>query len=87
MARDSTEAVWYFADGDVERGPVTEMQIRTLIGTGNLTAEDLVWREGDLCLPQHAHDSAASFCDAASRVCKAFFPDIHRLSLAKIIFK
>jgi hypothetical protein len=40
------DAIWYFADGDEERGPVTEAQIRTLIGTGNLHAEDLVWREG-----------------------------------------
>ncbi len=40
------EAVWYFADGDVERGPVTEAQLRALIGTGNLTPEDLVWKEG-----------------------------------------
>jgi hypothetical protein len=41
-----SEAIWYFADGDVERGPVTEAQLRTLIGTGNLTREDLVWKEG-----------------------------------------
>lgn len=40
------DAIWYFADGDEERGPVTEAQIRTLIGTGNLQADDLVWREG-----------------------------------------
>jgi hypothetical protein len=41
-----SEAIWYFADGDEERGPVTEAQIRTLIGTGNLKPDDLVWREG-----------------------------------------
>lgn len=41
-----TEAIWYFADGDEERGPVTEAQIRTLIGTGNLKPDDLVWKEG-----------------------------------------
>jgi hypothetical protein len=40
------DAVWYFADGDVERGPITEAQLRALIGTGNLTPEDLVWKEG-----------------------------------------
>ena len=40
------ESTWYFAVGDEERGPVTEAQIRTLIGTGNLTRDDLVWREG-----------------------------------------
>lgn len=41
-----SDAIWYFADGDEERGPVTEAQIRALIGTGNLKADDLVWREG-----------------------------------------
>lgn len=40
------EAVWYFADGDVQRGPVTEAQLRALIGTGNLTPENPVWKEG-----------------------------------------
>jgi len=40
------DAVWYFADGDVERGPITEAQLRALIGTGNLKPEDLVWKEG-----------------------------------------
>lgn len=40
------EAVWYFADGDVQRGPITEAQLRSLIGTGNLTPEDQVWKEG-----------------------------------------
>jgi hypothetical protein len=40
------DAVWYFADGDVERGPITEAQLRALIGTGNLRPEDLVWKEG-----------------------------------------
>lgn len=40
------DAVWYFADGDVERGPITEAQLRSLIGTGNLKPEDLVWKEG-----------------------------------------
>ncbi|NLF73556.1 MAG: DUF4339 domain-containing protein [Candidatus Anammoximicrobium sp.] len=40
------EAVWFFADGDVERGPVTEAQLRALIGTGNLTPESLIWKEG-----------------------------------------
>lgn len=41
-----SEQIWYFAVGDEERGPVTETQIRALIGTGNLTRQDLVWREG-----------------------------------------
>jgi hypothetical protein len=40
------DAVWYFAIGDEERGPVTEHQIRALIGTGNLKPDDLVWKEG-----------------------------------------
>jgi len=41
-----SEAIWYFADGDEERGPVTEAQIRALVGTGNLKRDDLVWKEG-----------------------------------------
>jgi hypothetical protein len=41
-----SEAMWYFADGDVERGPVTEAQLKTLIGTNNLKPDDLVWKEG-----------------------------------------
>ena len=41
-----TKAIWYFADGEMERGPITEAQLRTLIGTDNLSAEDLVWKEG-----------------------------------------
>ncbi len=41
-----SEAIWFFADGDEERGPVTEAQIRALIGTGHLRPDDLVWREG-----------------------------------------
>ncbi len=41
-----SEAIWYFADGDVERGPVTEAQLRALIGTDNLKPDDLVWKEG-----------------------------------------
>jgi GYF domain 2 len=40
------DAVWYFAIDEEERGPVTEAQLRTLIGTGNLSRDDLVWREG-----------------------------------------
>lgn len=40
------EATWYFAIDDEERGPVTEAQLRTLIGTKNLSRDDLVWREG-----------------------------------------
>ena len=41
-----SEPIWYFANGDVQRGPVTEAQIRALIGTGNLKPDDLVWKEG-----------------------------------------
>ena len=40
------DAIWYFAIDEEERGPVTEAQLRTLIGTGNLSRNDLVWREG-----------------------------------------
>ncbi len=40
------DAIWYFAIDEEERGPVTEAQLRTLIGTGNLSRNDLVWKEG-----------------------------------------
>lgn len=40
------ESIWYFAVGDEERGPVSEVQIRMLIGSGNLSRNDLVWKEG-----------------------------------------
>jgi hypothetical protein len=40
------DAIWYYADGDEERGPVTESQIRSLIGSGAITRDELVWKEG-----------------------------------------
>ena len=40
------DANWYFAINEEERGPVTEAQLRTLAGTGNLGRDDLVWKEG-----------------------------------------
>lgn len=60
------EAIWYFADGDEERGPVTEAQIRALIGTGNLKQDDLVWKEGmDDWMP--ARDVPGLFQPAAAK--------------------
>lgn len=46
IGRAMADAGWFFADGDVERGPITESQLRTLIATGNLKPEHQVWKEG-----------------------------------------
>jgi hypothetical protein len=40
------ETVWYYARGEVERGPFTTIQIKALANAGKLRAEDLVWKEG-----------------------------------------
>jgi len=40
---------WFFARGGVQEGPVSAERLRELIARGELTREDIVWREG---LPQ-----------------------------------
>ncbi len=40
------ELVWYYARGDVERGPFTLPQIRALANASKLRPDDLVWKEG-----------------------------------------
>jgi hypothetical protein len=40
------EPVWYYARGDVERGPFTIVQIKALANAGKLRRDDLVWKEG-----------------------------------------
>jgi ribosomal protein L18 len=40
------ETVWYYARGEVERGPFTTVQIKALANAGKLRADDLVWKEG-----------------------------------------
>src|SRR5688572_15925113 len=40
------EPVWYYARGDVERGPFTLTQIKALANASKLRPDDLVWKEG-----------------------------------------
>jgi len=40
------EAVWYYARGDEEAGPVTAQRLKALADAGQLKPEDLVWKEG-----------------------------------------
>ncbi len=37
---------WYYAEGQQQRGPVTEEELRRLVVTGTIKDETLVWREG-----------------------------------------
>ncbi|MBF9043127.1 DUF805 domain-containing protein [Rhodobacterales bacterium HKCCE4037] len=39
-------ASWYHADGDERLGPVEASEIERLIGTGHITRDTLVWRDG-----------------------------------------
>lgn len=41
-----TEPVWYYAHGDVEKGPLSTAQMRALAAAGKIRPEDLVWKEG-----------------------------------------
>lgn len=40
------EPVWYYARGEVERGPFTSVQIKALANAGKLRPNDMVWTEG-----------------------------------------
>ena len=40
------EPVWYYARGEVERGPFTLLQIKALANASKVRPDDLVWREG-----------------------------------------
>jgi hypothetical protein len=48
---EATEQPWYFARSGKQQGPVPESALRQMLATGQLSAADLVWREG---LPQWA---------------------------------
>jgi GYF domain 2/Domain of unknown function (DUF4190) len=37
---------WYYAQGNVQRGPVTQNFLVNAMRSGNVTANDLVWHEG-----------------------------------------
>lgn len=41
-----SDAVWYYAHGDEEKGPVTAAQLKSLAMAGKLAPQDLVWKEG-----------------------------------------
>ena len=41
-----SEAIWYYAHGDKEQGPVTLLQIKALIQAGKIKPDDLVWKDG-----------------------------------------
>lgn len=41
-----SDAVWYYAQNDDEKGPVTPAQLKTLAKSGVLKPDDLVWKDG-----------------------------------------
>lgn len=40
------DAVWYYAHGDKEQGPVTLAQLKGLLSSGKIQPDDLVWKDG-----------------------------------------
>jgi hypothetical protein len=40
------EPIWYYARGDVEKGPLTSAQIKALATAGKIRPDDYVWKEG-----------------------------------------
>lgn len=40
------DAVWYYAHGDKEQGPVTLAQLKGLLSSGKIQSDDLVWKDG-----------------------------------------
>jgi len=38
--------VWYYADGDRQRGPISDEEFQEMIDRGRLTPETLVWKDG-----------------------------------------
>jgi len=41
-----TDAMWYYAQGDEEKGPVTTAQLKTLAANKQLQPTDLIWKDG-----------------------------------------
>lgn len=41
-----SDAVWYYAQNDQEKGPVTTAELRSLAASGKLKPVDLVWKDG-----------------------------------------
>lgn len=40
------ESSWYYADGDMDKGPINESQLRELFRSGKLNSNTLIWRDG-----------------------------------------
>jgi len=40
------DAIWYYSRGDEQLGPVTAAQLRQLAAGGEISATDLVWKDG-----------------------------------------
>jgi hypothetical protein len=40
------DPVWYYARGEVEKGPFSTSQIKALAAAGRIRSEDFVWKEG-----------------------------------------
>ena len=40
------ESVWYYAHDGAQTGPVSFGDLRAAVASGQLVAEDLVWKEG-----------------------------------------
>src|SRR5690349_25171905 len=38
--------LWYYAQDDEQKGPISGTDLRQLASSGKLSAEDLVWKEG-----------------------------------------
>lgn len=41
-----SDAVWYYAAGNEQQGPLNEADVAIAIGRGDIAADTLVWREG-----------------------------------------
>jgi hypothetical protein len=41
-----SDPVWYYAQGDSEKGPLTTAQIKAMTGAGKIRRDDFVWKEG-----------------------------------------
>ena len=37
---------WYYAENNQQVGPISEQEFQSLVNSGRITAETLVWREG-----------------------------------------
>src|SRR5215208_1818187 len=40
------EGTWYYAQGGQQMGPVSDDELKSKLSAGELSAQDLVWREG-----------------------------------------